>query len=77
MKQIIKRTALPVLGLASLGAFTQAQADTEPYPAQLQSLIDEAKSLGIQVVECLIRTIAPQQTCKPITTILLSNYKVW
>ena len=51
MKHIIKRTALPVLGLASLGAITQAQADTEPYPAQLQSLIDEAKSLGIQVVE--------------------------
>ena len=42
---------MPVLGLASLGAITQAQADTEPYPAQLQSLIDEAKSLGIQVVE--------------------------
>ena len=51
MKQIIKRTALPAAALASLSFVTQASADVEPYPAQLQTLIDEAKSLGIQVVE--------------------------
>ena len=55
MKQIFKHPRTFVTGLAAVGIApalaTVAQADTEPFPAELTQLIAEAKALNIQVVE--------------------------
>ena len=55
MKQIFKHPRRLVTGLAAVGIApalaTVAQADTEPFPAELTQLIAEAKALNIQVVE--------------------------
>ena len=55
MKQIFKHPRRLVTGLAAVGIApalaTVAQADTEPFPAELAQLINEAKALNIQVVE--------------------------
>ena len=55
MKQIFKHPRTLVTGLAAVGIApalaTVAQADTEPFPAELTQLIAEAKALNIQVVE--------------------------
>jgi len=55
MKQIFKHPRNLVTGLAAVGIapalVTVAQADTEPFPAELTQLIAEAKALNIQVVE--------------------------
>ena len=55
MKQIFKHPRKLVPGLAAVGIApalaTVAQADTEPFPAELTQLIAEAKALNIQVVE--------------------------
>ena len=55
MKQIFKHPRTFVTGLTAVGIApalaTVAQADTEPFPAELTQLIAEAKALNIQVVE--------------------------
>ena len=55
MKQIFTHPRRLVTGLAAVGIApalaTVAQADTEPFPAELTQLIAEAKALNIQVVE--------------------------
>ena len=55
MKQTFSKRRTIVTGLAAVGvtpalAMT-AQADTEPFPAELTQLMNEAKSLNIQIVE--------------------------
>ena len=55
MKQTFSKRRTIVTGLASVGiapalAMT-AQADTEPFPAELTQLMEEAKTLNIQIVE--------------------------
>ena len=55
MKQTFSKRRTIVTGLASVGVApvlaTTAQADTEPFPAELTQLMNEAKSLNIQIVE--------------------------
>ena len=55
MKQTFSKRRTIVTGLAAVGVApmlaTTAHADTEPFPAELTQLMNEAKSLNIQIVE--------------------------
>ena len=55
MKQTFSKRRTIVTGLAAVGVApvlaTTAHADTEPFPAELTQLMNEAKSLDIQIVE--------------------------
>ena len=79
MKQIFKHPRTFVTGLAAVGIApalaTVAQADTEPFPAELTQLIAEAKALNIRLSKVLIKPLVPMWTCKPIMTIWFTNFR--